>query len=371
MQMRIGHLTSVHPRHDIRIFHKQCRTLAKAGYAVHLIVVDGKGDDEIDGVRIFDAGAPQVGRLKRMTVSSRMVHERARLLDADLYHLHDPELLPVALKLKRAGHKIVFDSHEDFAADILTKPYLNRFARGAISSAYAAFERYACRKLDVVVTATPAIRANFERLGCAATDINNFPLREELVDYIDWERDRQGVCYIGAMTSIRGVPELVDAMSMTDKDIVLHLAGNFTEAAAQPRCRGSVGWARVKDHGFVERARVRDVMQNSFAGVVTFLPAPNHVDSQPNKMFEYMSAGIPVIGSHFPLWREIIEGNDCGICVDPANPAEIARAIDHLYKDQVAARAMGRRGRDAVLSRYNWEGEGDKLVSLYRSILGH
>jgi glycosyltransferase involved in cell wall biosynthesis len=110
-------------------------------------------------------------------------------------------------------------------------------------------------------------------------------------------------------------------------------------------------------------------MQSSFAGVVTFLPAPNNVDSQPNKMFEYMSAGIPVIGSHFPLWREIIEGNDCGICVDPANPAEIARAIDRLYRDQAAARAMGRRGRDTVLSRYNWEGEGAKLVSLYRSIL--
>ena len=114
MQMKIGHLTSVHPRHDIRIFHKQCRTLAKAGDDVHL-VVEGMGDSEVGGVPMFDADAPQAGRLKRMTVSSRMVHERARLLDADLYHQHDPELLPVALKLKRAGHKVVFDSREDFA----------------------------------------------------------------------------------------------------------------------------------------------------------------------------------------------------------------------------------------------------------------
>lgn len=370
MSIKVAHLSSVHPRHDIRVFRKQCRTLAAAGYSVFFVVADGKGDETVDGVNILDAGAPQSSRLRRMTASTRAVHDRGLALDADLYHLHDPELLPVALRLKKAGKKVIFDSHEDFSADIQTKPYLNPMARAVISRSYAVYERYVCRKLDCVVTATPAIRANFERLGCRSVDVNNFPLLEELGDYIAWEEDRHGACYVGAMTSVRGVPELVDAMPRVEGDVVLHLAGTFTETETGRRCRSSAGWSRVKDHGFVSRKQVREVMQLSFAGVVTFLPAPNHIESQPNKMFEYMSAGIPVIGSHFPLWREIIERNECGICVDPSDPEAIAKAINRLHRDQTAARKMGERGREAVLAGYNWDGEGKKLISLYKSILG-
>lgn len=333
-----------------------------------LVVADGKGDSVVDGVKIVDAGPPQGNRIRRMTRSARAVYEKAVALRADLYHLHDPELLPVALKLKRRGHRVIFDSHEDFPADILTKPYLGTIARHTIATTFALFERYAVAKLDVIVAATPTIRDKFLKLGCRSLDINNYPLLEELSEHLSWLEDRGKVCYVGAMTGIRGVPELVDAMALTRSRARLALVGNFTEKATGERCRSSAGWPKVDDHGFVGRLEVRRIMEDSAAGVVTFLPAPNHVDAQPNKMFEYMSAGIPVIGSHFPLWREIIEGNGCGICVDPANPAAIAAAIDHLVEDQATGRAMGGRGRAAVLEKYNWDSEGKKLVALYRSL---
>jgi glycosyltransferase involved in cell wall biosynthesis len=104
--------------------------------------------------------------------------------------------------------------------------------------------------------------------------------------------------------------------------------------------------------------------------LVTFLPSPNHIDAQPNKMFEYMSAGVPVIASHFPLWREIVEGNDCGVCVDPLNPEEIARAIDFLVSHPERAEEMGRNGQRAVWERYNWGNEEMKLISLYGEVIG-
>jgi glycosyltransferase involved in cell wall biosynthesis len=110
---------------------------------------------------------------------------------------------------------------------------------------------------------------------------------------------------------------------------------------------------------------VREVLSHAMAGLVTFLPLPNHVDAQPNKMFEYMSAGLPVIASHFPLWREIIEGNDCGLCVDPEQPAEIAAAIDRLVGDPTFARRLGDNSRAAVRRTYNWEAEQLKLIALY------
>ncbi len=366
--MKVTHLTSVHPRFDTRIFRKQCLTLRRAGYDVSLIVADGKGDVEIDGVRILDVGAAEGGRLRRMSRTTSAVYERARALNSDLYHLHDPELLPVGLKMKREGRRVIFDSHEDFPADILTKPYLMPVLRRAVSQTFSMFERYACPKLDYIVAATPAIRRKFERIGCATIDVNNFPLIEEFDEELPWETRRTHACYVGVMTSIRGVPELVDAMALTDASITLSLVGEFTEVDADERARASAGWRKVYEHGFIGRKEVRAALGNSFAGVVTFLPAPNHIDSQPNKMFEYMAAGVPVVGSHFPLWREILEKNDCGICVDPNNPSEVAQAIDKLFHDQDRARAMGKRGRAAVLSKYNWESESSKLLQLYSAI---
>jgi glycosyltransferase involved in cell wall biosynthesis len=114
---------------------------------------------------------------------------------------------------------------------------------------------------------------------------------------------------------------------------------------------------------------VAKILENSLAGIVTFLPSPNHLEAQPNKMFEYMSAGIPVIASDFPLWREIISGNDCGLLVNPLKPLEIAGAIDYLVNNPAEAKRMGRNGRLAVIEKYNWPMEEKKLLRFYDSIL--
>jgi glycosyltransferase involved in cell wall biosynthesis len=86
-------------------------------------------------------------------------------------------------------------------------------------------------------------------------------------------------------------------------------------------------------------------------------------------MFEYMAAGLPVIASRFPLWREIVEGNDCGVCVDPLDPAAIAAAIDLFCGDPALARRMGENGRRAVLARYDWRGEADKLAAFHDALV--
>ncbi len=367
---KIVHMTSVHPRHDIRIFLKQCRSLSKEGYSVTLIVADGKGDETRDGVSIIDAGATIGGRLSRMLGTTKRVYAEALKIDADLYHLHDPELLPVALKLKLKGKKVIFDSHEDYPGDINTKAYIRPFFRKIISKTFYVFETFVCTRLDHVVAATPGIEEKFRRDGCKSTAINNYPLLEELSELLPWDPNKKQVCYIGAMTSIRGLPELVTAMQQVKTGTQLALAGEFIDAATEELCTESGGWKFVDNLGFVSRDRVREVMGASIAGIVTFLPAPNHIDAQPNKMFEYMSAGIPIIASHFPLWRSIIESNNCGICVDPSSPSEIATAIDYCATNPEEARIMGERGRSAVLDTYNWDSQVGSLVTVYRNLLG-
>lgn len=118
-----------------------------------------------------------------------------------------------------------------------------------------------------------------------------------------------------------------------------------------------------------ELAKLGNVMSQSKAGIVTFHPLPNHIDAQPNKMFEYMSAGLPIITSNFPLWKEIVEGNNCGICINPLEPKEIAQAIEYIITHPKEAEQMGQNGKKAVLEKYNWGVEEKKLFEIYKELI--
>lgn len=367
--MNIVHLTSVHQRNDIRIFMKQCTSLAQR-FNVTLIVADGLGDSNANNVNIIDIGKPN-GRLNRMFALTKLIYNKAIELDADLYHLHDPELLPVALKLKRKGKKVIFDAHEDFPKQVLTKPYLNKHLAKIISFSMKYYEHYVCSKLDLIVTATPAIGQKFSNFCKNVIDINNYPLLGELQPLDkDWITIKNEIAYVGGISKIRGIQESVNALALLKTNTQLNLVGKFSETTTYENVKNSKGWNSVNELGQLNREQVRDVLQRSIAGLVTFLPVPNHIDAQPNKMFEYMSAGIPVIGANYPLWQSIIEGNKCGICVNPEDPKEIANAIDRLVLDKKLAEEMGKNGINAVNTKYNWKIEESKLIKVYQELLG-
>lgn len=365
---KVAHLTSVHSRFDTRIFLKECRTLAVAGYQVSLVVADGKGDENNDGVRIHDVGRPP-HRLRRITATSRRVLARALELDADIYHLHDPELLMIAGRLRRAGKAVIFDAHEDVPLQILAKLYIHPWIRKPLSKTYAAFETWICRGLNAVVTATPSISERFLRINSKTVTIRNYPIPEELASPpIDPGGRSNQVCYIGGIGESRGIREIVAAMDLLGCDARLALCGRFEDDRIRSELETLAGWQRVRDMGWLGRDDIRRVLLESAAGLVTLHPQRNFLDSLPIKMFEYMSAAVPVIASDFPLWRKIIEGNDCGICVDPRDPNAIARAIDFLVENGSRARRMGENGCEAIKNTYNWAAEEIKLLALYERL---
>jgi glycosyltransferase involved in cell wall biosynthesis len=369
--VRVGVLTSVHPAWDVRIFHKECKALVRAGYDVTLVVPHER-DEVAEGIRIKAVPKP-TGRLVRMTCTTWQVYRKAVELDADVYHFHDPELIPVGLLLRARGKRVVYDVHEDVPRSILSKYYLPRWSRSLLARVAEGIEGLTSRAFSALVAATPAIADRHVGRNGNCVVVQNFPLVDEFSSAANepWSHRAPAVAYVGGISPERGIRQMVEAMGLLPDrlEATLKLAGEFDPPWIRDELVGLPGWNRVEEVGFLDRLRVAEVLGTVQVGLVLFHPYPNHISAQPNKLFEYMSAGIPVIASDFPLWRQIVQGTGCGLLVDPLDPKAIAEAIEYVLTHPEEAEAMGRRGREAVEQHYNWETEERKLLDLYDTLL--
>jgi glycosyltransferase involved in cell wall biosynthesis len=366
------HLTTVHPRRDVRIFHKEAQTLRALGRPVILVVADGMGDEEKspDSVRIVDVG-PVKGRLARALSGSWRAMRAVMALRPAVVHFHDPELIPMALILKTLGYTIVYDVHEDVPRQILDKHWIPRPLRWTVSKGVTAIERVAKWSFDGFIAATPHIGAKFP--ASRTVVVQNYPIPSELVieDGLPYADRPQCVTYIGGIARPRGALEMIKAMPLiVDRpDTRLEIAGPMTPASLEDELRGLAGWQAVTYHGLVDRAAVARILGSARVGLVTLHPTPAYLEALPVKMFEYMAAGLPVIASDFPLWRNIVTEARCGLLVDPKNPSAIADAIRWILDHPEEAEAMGRRGQKAVTTIYTWDLEEKKLIALYERLL--
>jgi len=370
MLAKVCILTSVHTPFDTRIFHKEAKSLAKAGYNVTLIAQHDK-DEVVDGIRIVPLPKPK-NRIERMTRTVWLAYRKALEFDADIYHFHDPELIPIGLLLKLHGKQVIYDIHEDYVTAINQKGYLPITIRKMLAIVIGRIELM-LGKYFALILAEKYYSERFPH----GTKILNYPiLQQRNSTCANTKKNKHELCliYTGGISVDRGALIHANIVNLLS-DIEMWMIGRCTEKLAVQLydiAGNQSAQLHIEGIGYhVPHKRILEyyVLHKWTASLAIFPPTKHYEKKELTKFFEYMAAAIPIISSNFPAWKQIVERERCGICVDPLNPKEIAGAVQFIVEHPAETEQMGKNGRRAVKERYNWDMEERKLLDLYQELI--
>lgn len=375
-EVSVVHLTTVHHPMDTRIFHKECGSLAAAGFRVTLIATEhpdlAAAKPAFEVLRL----SPARNRWARMTRNCWQAYKLAKRLNADIYHFHDPELIWVGWLLKNKRNQVVYDIHEDYETGIRQKKYLPRFARRLLAGAYRLAERLCIGRFELVL----AEKYYYDKYG-RGTAVLNYPLLGPAIESGERpsadegegqprEQDQIRLLYTGNITLDRGA--LVHARAVKlDPRIRLYMIGKCPRPLSE-QMLGEAGGHKERLHiegidAFISRETIDGYYRAGgwTAGLALFPPTDHYMQKELTKFFEYMNAGLPIVCSDFPSWKAFVEKHRCGIAVNPYDDKAILEALTYLHEHPDEAQQMGRNGQRAVRSELNWEHEQEKLISMY------
>ncbi len=366
--MKVCHVTSAHNRYDGRIFQKECCSLTKK-YDVYLLVNDKNNDELKNNVHIISTKFKPKNRFERFFKSKNSIIKKALEIDADIYHLHDPDLLNMVEDLKEQNKKIVFDSHEDYPQLIKEKEWIPRILRSLASKYYENKEKKILKKVDAVVSVTPHIVNRLKKINDNTYMITNYPILSN--KNIIKHDDGHTICFAGGISTQWLHHNVIKAIDGVDNVRYLLIGDN--ENSYFETLKKLEGFNKVEVIGKVSKEEVLKFYNQSTLGI-----ALNDYVANVNfkkgtigntKIFEYMEAGLPIVATDFELWKDIIEKNDCGICVDPNDIEQIRRAILYIIEHPKRAKEMGINGKNLVLEQYNWLTQEKILYDMYSNLI--
>lgn len=365
-QIKICHLTSGHFPFDDRIFHKEAKTLVKAGYNAVVIAQHSK-DEVVDGVRIVHLPESK-NRFECMTKVVWKLFRLALKEKADIYHFHDPLLIPVGIVLKLLGKKVVYDVHEDYSKQILYKEWVGKgYVRKVVAFITNMIEQAGVFLFNGIAAATPDIAKKFNPTKTIL--LRNLPVLGLINDAnrLEIQKERPIIIYAGGLSGTRGIKKIVQAMVLVADRGELWLLGKWESEGFKKECEGLKGWNHTEYLGFVPLGEVYKYIKVADVGISVLYPIKNYITSLPIKAFEYMACSLPIVMSNFPYWQDIF--GECALFADPYNPKDIADKILYLLDNPDKARQLGERGKQLTKEKYNWETESKKLLELYEKLL--
>lgn len=372
--MKICHMTSNHKNTDTRIFQKECSSLAKKdNYEVYL-VAQGASRNK-NGVHIIGTGDKVINRLRRMLFMTKEVYKKSLELDADIYHLHDPELLPYALRLKKRGKIVIFDSHEDYSVLMLEKKYIPFPLRKPVQYVFNIYQNKVLSKLDAVIGVTPHLVEKLEKINKKTVLITNYPIVKKETESMkkqNYSEMKENILVFAGGISEQWSHEIIISVLDRCKDVHYKMMGRGRNDYLE-KLKKIKGYEKTIYLGEIPYDEVKKELKNGTIGLA-IAQYNNNTNYKTGtlgntKLFEEMLAEIPVICTDFILWKDIIEKYQCGICVNPYNMNEIETAITWLVNNPEKAKKMGKNGKRAVVEEFNWERQETKLFKLYEHMV--
>lgn len=372
--MKICMLTTTHRPHDGRIFEKESKSLAKEHDVTIVAPSDGNGSSVADGIRIVTVTRPDSVALHPVTLLRLL---RACLAeDADIYHCHEPDALLIGVLAKYLkGKRLVYDIHEHWPSEI---PFDLGIRNGSpvqrvLSALVSRVEFTLARRAERTFAVSESVAARFRERGIEPAILSNYSIADLEIPYNSNRIGRNLMFMAGNMQSFHGVGECIEAVTRVRErypDVSLTLVGNAREDLKE-RISGFCRDGFVASAGFLPYRAMYEKLNEGVAGLLVFQPTYYNVSiGLPNKLFDYMLLGLPVIASDLPEIRTVVDRADCGILVDPGSVSEIADAIAYLFDHPKEARRMGANGRRAILETYNWSAMEADLLRTYRSLNG-
>ena len=367
------------------MFHREATSLSRK-YTVDVVVAGVRQEYTENGIRIICFQKRSKAGHVRLLLD---MYRHLRSTRYDVVHCFDLDSLVVAFfacGMLSERPLIVYDAHEHFPS-LIARTYfgLQKALGAALERQLDAFEYFLAASCDGFVVVNEALSKRFSVFGKPVVEVRNVPslswfddaapalgLLDDVVDPI--------VIYVGLMSAKKGFEQTILTKMMLDKlgiKTCFVLAGDVKGAKALEtlkRLKGSypnLANAGFRFTGYVQYPLLPGILRKAKIGLALIQPASlNYVISQPNKLFAYMIAGLPVVASDLPGIRDIVSKEKCGILVTPGDPEEAAKAIAALLQKEELRMSLGENGRKAIERELNWEMERQKLFDFYDMIQG-
>lgn len=368
--------------HDSRV-DKEARTLSESGQRVTVVAEAGPGlsrRESRDGYEVIRVPRPlaRIPLLRFFAYRQRLVGALVRTRP-DILHAHDSDTLePVAAAARRLGVPFIYDAHELWLGQVRrgrSRPYWWAFL-----AYYWIIERWLMRRAAAVITVSPPIARHLERayrLPCVHL-VPNYP--EAGVEPVPRDlRSLPGgeaipaeapiVLYLGGIMPGRGIEQLVTAMGDVPGAHLVFL-GYGAMIDQVMALAGRLGIQdRVVRLGPVPADEVVEYSASANVGVSAAIPSClSYEYSLPNKLFQYMAAGLPVVASDFAHVRAVVTDTGAGLTVDMTQPSRIAAALRAVLGDPSEGSRMGRHARQAVVGQFNWSAAAHELLAVYATV---
>lgn len=367
---KIVHISTIHPRRDTRVFYRECLSLKKAGYDVIFIVADGKGDENFKDIKIIDIGKFK-SRFKNFIFSYFILKKIINKIKPSIVHFHDAELMFVGKFLSNKGIDVFYDIHENVAMQILVKSYIPLFLRKPLKFIYVFTEKLLINNFHLIL-AEDSYKPLYENKGKTCTVVLNLPETNAFDKYIKANRmNEKGIFYIGGVSNVRGLDTTVEALKILNNrniDFFMHYVGPISsDLLKEVNLNGIEN--KIKFYGRLDLLEGYSLSRKCKVGLAVLKPIKNYIESYPTKIFEYMSIKLPLITSDFPLYKNVVEKNNCGFCINPYSANELADYIQRIFEDDNLSNKIAVNGYNLVKNKFNWETQEIKLLNCYNVAL--